>query len=493
MKIVEPDVHNTLDHYAAHAYLSAGVGALRAEAARLVPLLSGRTVWMVNSTAEGGGVAELLPTQIALLRQLGVDVRWAVIECGEPEFFQFTKRLHNLIHAAHDQHPTEADRELYERVNRSEAAALATHVKPDDILVVHDPQPLALGVFLKQQLGVRAIWRCHIGVDGASDDTDAAWSFMEPWATCYDAAVFTLAEYIPPFLRGRASVIHPTIDPLSHKNRDLSLHTLVGILSDSDLVQPQWPLVTPPFEERARRVQPDGSLAPANHASDIGLLALPIVTQVSRWDRLKGFRPLLEAFALLKTKHLNGSETDERARRRLEVVRLVLAGPDPASVADDPEAIAVFAEMSERYRALPADVQRDVAIIALPMSSRKQNALMVNALQRASDIVVQNSLREGFGLTVSEAMWKRTAMLGNWVAAGVRFQIRDHVDGRLVDDPEEPEDLARVMTEMLVEAKRLHEHGRNGQQRVHDEFLIFSELQRWLALLSKPYSADRKA
>jgi trehalose synthase len=440
---------------------------------------------MVNSTAEGGGVAELLPTQIALLRSLGVDARWAVIESPRLEFFQFTKRLHNLVHNAAEAHPTAADRELYEHVNRVEAEALAQHVQPRDIVLVHDPQPLALGAYLKEQLGVRAVWRCHIGVNEQSADTDVAWQFLEPWAAQYDVTVFTLPEYVPPFLRAKAHIIHPSIDPLSHKNRDLSLHTLVGILSDSDLVDPHWPLVAPPFEKRACRVQSDGSLAPARTPEDIGLLARPIVTQISRWDRLKGFMPLLDAFALLKTRLAQQPSGAERTGRRLEVARMVLAGPDPASVADDPEAVDVFAELTARYTGLPEAVRRDIAIVTLPMASRKQNALMVNALQRASDVIAQNSWREAFGLTVAEAMWKRASVLGSNTAAGVAFQIRDRVDGRLVEDPRDVDSLAHVLAEMLGDTRHLEESGRNGQQRVHDRFLVFSELQLWLVLLSE--------
>lgn len=443
-------------------------------------MLRDRTVWMINSTAQGGGVAELLPAQLSLLTQLGVDVRWAVLESPRPEFFDFTKQLHNLIHAAPLGPPTAEQRALYEAVNRAEAEALAGVVRSSDVLVVHDPQPVALGAYLKQQLGLRAIWRCHIGVDEDSDATRSAWDFLRPYLSAYDAAVFTLAEYIPDFLRTRAHVIHPSIDPLSHKNRELSLHKLTGILSDADLVEPHWPLVTPRFEHRARRLQPDGALLAATEPEDIGLLARPVITQVSRWDRLKGFAPLLDAFGLLKTRRQRVQ--DARHARRIHIVRLVLAGADPAAIPDDPEGQVIFAELRDKYMGLAPDVQRDVAIIALPTRSRKENALMVNALQRASDIVVQNSLREGFGLTVAEAMWKRIPVLGSATACGVRLQVQDRSTGRLVADPQDGAELAEVMAEMLANSECLEEWGRNAQYSVHDRFLIFSELRAWLDL-----------
>ncbi|HEY0672735.1 MAG TPA: glycosyltransferase [Longimicrobiales bacterium] len=278
-------------------------------------------------------------------------------------------------------------------------------------------------------------------------------------------------------------MIHPSIDPLSHKNRDLSLHKLVGVLSCSDLVEAHWPLMCPPFPQRARRLQADGSLRPATTPDDFGLLARPIITQVSRWDRLKGFGPLLDAFVQLKIGN-HAALRGERHGRRLQIVRLVLAGADPDSIPDDPEAHAVFAELRAKYCALSPEVQQDIAVIALPIESRKNNALMVNALQRAADIIVQNSLREGFGLTVAEGMWKRSAVLGSAAACGVRLQVRDGVDGRLIHNPENVSELTEAMVEMLADPLRLEEYGRNAQYRVHDQFLIFSELRQWLGVFN---------
>ena len=482
MKIVDPSVHVSLDHYASHSHLTAAVAELQQEAERVLPRLRERTIWMVNSTAEGGGVAELLPAHISLLRQLGLDVRWAVLESRQPHFFPFTKRLHNLIHAADEPAPSSDDRAVYESVNEEEAAALMADVRTGDILVVHDPQPMALGTAIARHRAVHTVWRCHIGVDEDTSATRAAWDFLRPYADAYHETVFSLADYVPDFLREHSHIIHPSIDPLSHKNRDLSLHKLVGVLSDADLVQPHWPLIAPPFQQRARRLQPDGTWAPATTPDDIGLLARPIVTQVSRWDRLKGFVPLLDAFVRMKEERHALEVRDERHARRLEAARLILAGADPEAIADDPEAHAVMAELKARFQALPPEVQRDVAIVALPMHSRKENALMVNALQRASDIVAQNSLREGFGLTITEAMWKRIAVLGSAQACGVRLQVRDSIDGRLAPDPEDARALAHILADMLADPERLEEWGRSAQQRVYQEFLIFGELRQWLAL-----------
>lgn len=482
--VQQVETHVPLGDYAAFAQLVAGVTALRAEAERRVPRLRGRTIWMVNSTASGGGVAELLPTQITMLRELGLDVQWAVIE-GPLEFFAFTKRIHNMIHGAAGAAPNATEQALYESVSLENARALAALVKPADILVVHDPQPLLTGKLLKDQLGVQTIWRCHIGLEEASTHAHTAWEFLRPHICSYDHAVFSLAEYAPEFARERVSIIHPSIDPLTHKNRDLSLHKLVGILSDSCLTVPHWPLFEQPFDATARRLQPDGSFATAVEPDDIGLLARPIITQVSRWDRLKGFVPLLDAFALLKRTAQKRSPSTTRDRRRIDLARLVLAGPDPESIQDDPEGTEVVEELKRKYMALDKGVQADIAILALPMTSRKENALMVNALQRSSDIVVQNSLREGFGLTVTEAMWKHTPILGSARAAGVKLQVRDGVEGRLVSDPEDTDALASLLHEMLASPVRLEEWGRNAHRRVHDDFLIFTELGQWLQLLTE--------
>jgi trehalose synthase len=193
---------------------------------------------------------------------------------------------------------------------------------------------------------------------------------------------------------------------------------------------------------------------------------------------------VLQAFRALKLGLVSRPAHDVRHRRRLELVRLVLAGPEPSSIQDDPEGLVVLKSLRSRYVALEPDVREDVALLALPMGSRKANALMVNALQSCSDVVAQNSLREGFGLTVTEAMWKRKPVLGSARAWGVRLQVRDGVDGVLVADPEDPEEIAEAMHRMLADEDQLEAWGNNAQRRVYDEFLIFGELRRWLEVLA---------
>jgi trehalose synthase len=471
-----------LDDYGEVIHLAEAVRRLRGAAPEPVSRLRGRKVWMVNSTARGGGVAEMMPKLVSLLRELGVDVEWVVMGSREPRFFELTKRLHNLIHGQGDPGLGPDDHALYAAVSSENAAALKERLGPRDVLVVHDPQPLGMGALVKRETGNPFIFRCHIGLDAETVETRAAWGFLQPWAEACDRAVFTAREYVPEFLADRSVLITPAIDPLSYKNRELSPHKLVGILKSAGLARSRHPVVPARFPQRARRLGPDGEFHAMDEESDIGIPFRPIVTQVSRWDRLKGYVPLLDAFAYLK--HTVGRRAmNERHRRRLAHVRLVMAGPDPEAVADDPEARDVLLELASRYRDLPHWLQEEVAIVSLPMHSRENNALMVNALQRCSSVVVQNSLREGFGLTVTEAMWKQCAILGSR-ACGVRLQVRDGVDGHLVADSQNHRALADLLDATLEDLPGDARTGRSAQRRVHDEFLVFTQVRRWLETLA---------
>jgi trehalose synthase len=481
-----------LADYAAYAHLAAAVEDLRQEATQLSKALAGRTVWMVNSAVKGGGVAEMLPRQVMLLNELGVRTRWVVIRTERNGFFELTKRVHNLIHGEGGETFSDADRALYETVSRELASELGPRLGPGDILVVHDPQPAGMGAHLKRNERIVSLWRCHIGLDRESAKTRAAWQFLEPYVSEYDHAVFTTTEYIPSFLTGRVTVITPAIDPLTDKNRRLSARHLSGVLCNSGLMREVSPIVRPRFTRGAERLGPDGEFEPAVARDELGLLFRPIVTQISRWDRLKGFKPLLDAFVKLKREHRNIRGQDEIQRRRFELCRLVLAGPEPAAVADDPEAVDVLDELIESYRALDPGLQRDVVVLSLPLSSVRENALMVNALQTCSSIVVQNSLQEGFGLTVTEPMWKAIPVLGA-PACGIRHQIRDGIDGRLHHDANDPDVIASAVVEMLDSPSNREKWARQGQRRVHDEFLIFSQLRRWLRVLAASADASSLA
>ena len=189
-----------LDDYAAVASLSRSVAELRAHASALAPMLRGRTVWMVGSTARGGGVAEMMPRVVGMLRELGVSTRWVVVDPAEPEFFSLTKRLHNLIHGSGEPVLSAADRALYDRVSTGLATELEPRLADGDVLVAHDPQPLGAGARVRSARRIDAVWRCHIGLDEDLPQSRAAWDFLAPDLARYDRAVFTAAEYVPPQL-----------------------------------------------------------------------------------------------------------------------------------------------------------------------------------------------------------------------------------------------------------------------------------------------------
>ena len=491
IRTVEIEERVGLEDYAGQAHLIPAVRDLQTEARAAAPLLRGRRVFMLNSTARGGGVAEMLPKLVRLLRDLDVPTEWLVLETDRAEFFQLTKRIHNLLHGEGDPRLGPAERELYETVSEEAAAALQERVAPGDVLIVHDPQPLGAGALVRRRSSVISVFRCHIGLDRRPPTVRSAWDFLRPYATAYDHSVFTAAEYIPDYLAGRASTLCPGIDPASHKNRDLPVNKMFGILCNSGLAREAQPVLTPAWDQPARRLRPDGTFVPAAE-DEIGLGFRPVVLQVSRWDRLKGWAPLLEAFASLKGRLDAGSgPADPRHRRRMRLVRLVLAGPDPGSIQDDPEARGVLAELSARYQALPPAIQDDVALLTLPMASDKENALMVNVLQRCAVVVVQNSLREGFGLTVTEAMWKRAAVLGSR-ACGLRLQIRDGVEGRLSPDAEDPAAVADCLDSMLADAPGRNLWGARAQRRVYEEFLVFTQVRRWIEVLGSLVERNRE-
>jgi trehalose synthase len=483
--IVDVETDTTLDDYATHASLARPVEDLRAVAEQTADRLQDRTVWMVNSTAQGGGVAEMLPKVVSMLRELGVDTEWAVIVSDEEGFFPLTKRIHNLLHGAGTPHMSDEDRALYRRVSETCAEGLKRHVEPDDVLAVHDPQPLGAGAVLKDELDLPAIWRCHIGLDETNESTDTAWNFLKPWAERYDETIFSLRDYVPDFLADSSDIINPAINPLSPKNRTLSVSELTDVLRRAQLMQGSHPTVDHDYATPAMRLQRDGSFAPANRPEDLGLMQRPIVTQISRWDRLKGFDSLLQGFARMKeSSFIDRHAESERHRMRLSLSRLVLAGPDPDSVSDDPEGQEVFQEICSLWHDLPPEIQRDVAVVTLPMASRHINSLMVNALQRCSSIVAQNSVQEGFGLTVTEGMWKRAPILGTH-AAGIQEQVNDGEHGRLLPDGDGPEAIAQTIHEMLAAEEERARWARNARRRVSDRYLVFTQVRRWLEVLAQ--------
>lgn len=472
-----------LEDYKAYGSLFSFVDQFLLDTEAFPEKLKGRTIWMINSTAIGGGVAEMLPSQMRIIRTLGIKIEWLVIEASDNAFFNLTKRIHNAIHGSGTPNFTEEDREVYERVNAQNLEKALEFIADGDLVVIHDPQPMPLGRMIRQHKKVKMVWRCHIGLESENETTKAVWDFLSPYYADYDHFVFSLPSYVPEILKDKTAIIPPAIDPLSHKNRMLWMSKCLGILQQSGVIREQLPMLYPDYTHKVRRVMPDGSFDSVNHDSELDIIFHPTILQISRWDRLKGFKELMEAFILMKKENEKKKDKSSLDYRRIRHTRLALGGPDPAFVSDDPEGMEVLNELIEQYKGLTVDLQRSIALLLLPLDNQKENALIVNALQRCATIVVQNSIQEGFGLTATEAMWKKRPVLVSG-AAGLRAQVEHDVSGKINPDPTNIPALAKALEEMLSKPLERDKLGFNGQVRVISNFTLFSQIKSWLDLLS---------
>lgn len=444
---------------------------LERKVADLRGVLGEREFWNVNTAPSGGGVAEMLRSFIRYARGLDVDVRWLVFQ-GPPEFFRITKRVHNALHGwAGDGSPLGPEQAaLYERVTRENALAIDALVRPGDILVCHDPQTAGLVPHLTKR-GVRVVWRCHIGYEHAQVEVDRGWSFLKPYLEDVALAVFSRYAYAPSWLQRRRTLeVPPTINPFSAKNRAMDGGTVRAILTTVGLVDGAPGSAAPAF------VRDDGSTTRVSRPVDLvrsgraPSLDTPLVTQVSRWDAMKDPVGVLQGFArFLEPDAPRGAE-------------LVLAGPDVKAVADDPEGAKVFAELQEARAALPDALRRSVHLAMLPMDDEEENAAIVNALQRHSAVIVQKSLQEGFGLTVTEAMWKRRPVIASAVG-GIQDQIHDGVEGLLVHDPRDLGEFAGLLRRAVTDEPLARKLGHAAYDRVRDHYLSINALERWADLI----------
>jgi trehalose synthase len=445
----------------------------------LRPALGARAIWNINSTAAGGGVAEMLRSLLRYARGLGVDVRWLVLE-GPPQFFGITKRIHNALHDARgDDSPLGPDEHaLYERVMHDNIASLDALMRPEDVVICHDPQTAGL-VPLLLKMGCTVVWRCHIGHDGRGAEVERGWQFLRRYLDDVRVGVFSRGAYAPHWLpRTKTMVLPPTIDPFSTKNQELGEEATTAILAQVGLVDPPdgFDVTAPRF------TRDDGSAGRVDHEAEVTRAgrapswSTPLVVQVSRWDAMKDPVSVLRGFADI---------VDPEAPGHAE---LVLAGPPVHSVADDPEGARVFQEVQETFRALPHASRRRAHLALLPMDDPEENGAIVNALQRHAAVVVQKSLVEGFGLTVTEAMWKGRPVVASAVG-GIRDQIRDGVDGLLVRDPSDLHEFAEDLRRVLGDPELAQRLGSAGQQRVREEYLSISSLERWAHLLTEVLAA----
>ncbi len=368
--------------------------------------LRGKTVKMVNSTAVGGGVAEILNRLVPMLNELEVATKWEVVTGGD-DFFEVTKAFHNALHGG-EYTLTQQAKDiflLYNEQNRERTQFV------EDLFVIHDPQPVGLIRSRERNRG-RWTWRCHIDLSNPHPDV---WGFLRPFVEQYDTAIFSSPAFarqlaIPQYL------FYPCIDPLSEKNKELDESFLGKVCEDFGI-------------DRSR----------------------PIVTQISRFDRLKDPVGVIQAYQLAK-KYVD--------------CQLVLAG---GGASDDPEGAIVLQEVMDA-----AGEDPDVIILNLPPWS----ALEINALQRISTIVVQKSIKEGFGLTVSEALWKGKPVIGSAVG-GIPTQIIHKLTGVLVHSVE---GCAYQIRYLLTHPDFAAQLGRNGREHVKESFLMTTNVKRWLLL-----------
>lgn len=426
-------------------------GRLRDAAAELAGWLGGRTVWNVNSTARGGGVAEMLSGMVPLSSALGVPARWLVAG-GPPEFFAVTKRLCGMLYGVPGPAggPGAADRACYDAAIAAQLPPVLGQTAPGDLVILHDPQAAGLIPGLAGA-GRVVIWRCHIGTDAPTEAGAAGWEFLRRYLRHAHAVVCTLAGHAPGWLRAGVPVhaIAPALDPLSPKNRDLPPGRAAEVLERAGLYRPGGgPLIA---------LAQDRPLDPGR----------PLVVQVSRWDRLKDMPGVLTAFA----RHVcAGRDAD-----------LLLAGPEVRGVADDPDAAAAYAQCLAAWRALPPGQRSRVHLGTLPVTDTGANALVVNALQRRASVVTQKSLAEGFGLTVTEAMWKAAPVVASAVG-GIAAQLAAGTEGILV----EPRDLAAfggAVAGLLDDRARATRLGAAARRRAAAEHLVDRQLLAWPPVL----------
>jgi trehalose synthase len=372
--------------------------------------LAGIRIVHVNSTREGGGVAEILEWMTPLMGEMGLQASWEVIH-GTPPFFEITKSVHNALQG----HPVAISAKswkLYEDVNARNFERLGPALSEADVVFVHDPQPAYLHSLCGRRKG-KWIWRAHIDI---SRPYRPVWKMLRPVVEAYDASIFSMAEFARP-LPHPQFLVPPSIDPLSEKNRELD-----------------------PSEIEAVR---------GEYGLDPSRLLL---VQISRFDRFKDPVGVIGAYRMV---------------RKVAPVQLVLAG---GGATDDPEGKAVLDDVMDAAAGDP-----DIHVLLLPPDSHRT----VNALQRLADVIIQKSTKEGFGLTVTEGMWKGKPVIGGDVG-GIRLQVVNHHTGFLVNTPE---GAAHRIRYLLHHRERIEEMGKVAREFVREHFLLTRHLREYLTLL----------
>jgi trehalose synthase len=433
--------------------------------------LAGRAVVSVNSTAVGGGVAEMLQTLLAYVRGAGVDARWLVIQ-GDPAFFCVTKRIHNGLYGGPGDAGAlgPAERAHFEAIQRENVEGLLGAVAPDAIILLHDPQTAGMAPALRRT-GRLVLWRCHMGLDEPNEWSRRAWEFLRPYLEDVDGYVFSRAAFAPPWADpAKTFVVPPSIDPFSAKNEPMSDRNVRLALGYTGLVEGAGDPPVVPFTRR------DGSRGRITRRADVIQLGppppadAPLVIQASRWDGMKDMAGVMEGFAAHVDPALGA--------------HLVLAGPAVRGVADDPEAPEVYDDCIDRWRRLPHEARSRVHLACTPMADPDEAAAIVNALQRRATVVVQKSLAEGFGLTVAEAMWKARPVVASGVG-GIVDQIDHGEHGLLLDDPHDLGAFGAAVEALLSDPSEAARLGRSARQRATRELLGDTHLALYARILER--------
>jgi trehalose synthase len=435
---------------------------MQASLERVRERLAGGAVWHVNAHVVGG-VAETLHAVLGLMRDGGINARWALLEAGD-DFFELTQRLYeDLSGVAHEF--GSADRTLYEGVLASVAAEFSELVVDGDVVVLYDPPAAGLAPALSER-GASVIWRCHVGTDAPDLHGTSAQEFLRPYLDRVRTCLFARASFAWPWLGSeRTSAVHSSINPISAKNQELEPDAVTAILAVVGLID-AGDGAAPVFTRL------DGSPWRVNRPAAIDQEAplpdsAPLIAHVSSWDRLKDPLGLIECFA----RHCDTA------------AHLVIAGPDPTDQVDTPLAIAVRSEVRDALGLLAPDVRGRVHVVSLPTEDLEENAAAVNAIQRRADVFVRKSLSEGFGLAIAESMWKRTPVVASRIG-GIGDLVAEGESGILVDDPNDLAAFGAAIGRLVADPELAARLGDGGRQTVQERFLTTSHLPRYLDLIA---------
>jgi trehalose synthase len=463
------DVIPPLDPARLDAYLSDAQRAeLEQSRAHIREVLDARSLFHLSSSMRTGGLAELLRSQVAYARGMGVDAHWERVEAST-EFYALAKRIHNRLHGQPDHGPFGGEiRSFYEHALEEAGRQLRARAKPGDLVVLHDAQTAGLAKSAKLA-GAQVIWRCHVGRDVPNDTARGAWDFLLPYVSLADAYVFSRPQFTWEMLdRERSFTIPPVINPIAPKNQELSQPALAGILGVTG-IQPDGIASnfvrldgTPSRVDRRVVMAGGGPLDPA----------APVISQVSAWNRLKDPAGVVRMFGEFVAPE--------------SPAHLVLAGPAVKWIPAETEAEAVYNETVESLGEFPPAIRERVHIIALPNDDPEEAAAIVNALQRRSDVALQRSRGEGFGLAVMEAMWKRRPVVSTRIG-GLQDQVLDGETGFLIE-PGDAAAAGQMILTLLGDPELARSMGQAGHQRVAEQFLLPHDIPRWIAVMEFAYS-----